>query len=166
MERDYTINYFCCNGPWQYESSTTVKCKLVDGSVKAKVTGRYANIVKGPEDIMEKYSSKSVFGAPSKISNFLKKFGIVYSNDDNSSIREAKRRFNEDLGIQYKRELIEFLEARGLKLKMKIDVTGWGEAYGDSTLILESKDEKFEILDVGSETGTSVETLVREGIIL
>lgn len=165
MKKIYEIkNYWHC-GKLEFSSIYDVECTWNGKEVKSKILNRCIIIQKAPEDLMKKNKDKMSFsGTPSKLNTFLKKWGYQSEyNDDSDKLNEAIRRFNEDLTELFKKELIEFLDTRGLKLKMSLDVAGWGEPYGDASLFLAHENgDEFPLINIGSANGDIIETLSME----
>lgn len=170
MNKEYEIKNFWRFGELEFSIVHTVNISK-GKEIKAKIVKRSVHIVKAPEDLMEKYSSKSCTGTSSKIESFLKKWGFISTPTktlhmkhlEESSISEAKKKYAEDLTVLYKKELIEFLEKRGLKMRLSLEVEGWGEAYGRTNLFLEdeSGNELF-LMETSNGSGDTIETLTNE----
>lgn len=164
MNKDYEIKGYWHCGKLEFSVIYTVNVSKKGKEVKAKIIQRFVNIKKAPQELMDKYSSKSCIGTPSQINSFLKKWGFSSDfNQDESSINDAKLKFAEDLTVLYKKELIEFLEERGLKMRLSLEVEGWGESYGCANLFLEDEtgNELF-LMETSNGSGDTIETLTNE----
>lgn len=161
MNKEYEIKSYWHCGKLEFSVVYTVRVSKKGKEVKAKIIQRFVNIVKAPQELLDKYSSKSCIGTPSQINSFVKKFGFSSEfEQDESAINDAKQKFVEDLTVLYKKELIEFLEKRGLKMRLSLEVEGWGEAYGCTNLFLEdeSGNELF-LMETSNGSGDTIETL-------
>lgn len=167
MNKDYEIKNFWRFGELEFSIVHTVNVS----KVKAKIIKRSIHIVKAPQELMEKYPSKSYTGSPSKIESFLKKWGFVTTSTktlhmqhlEESSINEAKQKYEEDLTNLYKNELIDFLKERGFKMKISLEVEGYEESYGYASLFLEGENgEELLLMEANTGSGDTIETLTNE----
>lgn len=171
MNKDYEIKNFWRFGELEFSIVHIVNVSKKGKDIKAKVIKRSVHIKKAPQNLMDKYISKSCTGTPSKIESFLEKWGFKATSTkmlhmkhlEESSINEAKQKYEEDLTSLYKNELIDFLKERGYKMKISLEVEGYEYSYGYASLFLEGENgEELLLMKADTGSGDTIETLTNE----
>lgn len=139
---------------YQYEIDVTDK----NGQITGKVAKRYYTIKKGTSN-RPRRNSDYTFGTPSQVNNLFKKFGDTYdcASEDQRQIEYAIEKYKTKKLNEKKASFIagltNLLKAHGLTLKLENDTGGWGEYWGNATVVLEDNQlgMTFDLLEAGTD---------------
>lgn len=139
---------------FQYKVEVTDK----NGQITGKIVQRYYTITEGTSKRPSK-DTDYTFGTPSQVNNLFKKFGETYdcAREDQDQIEYAIEKYKnkklEDKKASFIAGLTSLLEVHGLNLKLKNDTGGWGEFWGNATVVLEDPHlgKDFDLLEAGTD---------------